>query len=569
MNIMNFKSTTFNDIISFAFNDNTRTYAGLLPFKVLSANPRSFFKTNWLKVQAIIYFAPVPIAVRSITPYVTSKETDPAVLVVDINNKLVIPLIGTHKKSTKFFGANQLAKFVANKLNFTPVITTQTERLSQPTIQLLRGYRPEGDYKKLLSLALQGKPLEAALDDWDHLPIGINFSQYSQDILVTDRLKPDKIAKLYLRPPSLYIGLGLSSDCPEQELINLVKTTLLRNNFSPLSIASFATIDSRGNHVSVSALAQHFHAHVITFPADMLSKVKVPNPSEEVYKHILSRSVAEAAALLSTKLKGQLVVPKQKSAHATISIARVTKPIGKLSLVGIGPGSLEHLSFSAYNTIINSEIIIGYDNYIERIMTLIDCNQEVFSYPIGQEEKRATDAVALARAGYSVAVISSGDPQVFGMASLTLQAVKKDDIFEINIVPGITASLAAGALLGAPLGHDFAIISLSDLHTPTNKILKRLRKVAEADMVIALYNPTSSKRQATFKKAIMTLSKIKPPETVVGIVKNAFNDSQSVELTTLSKLLDNEIDMNTILLIGSSKTYIKDNHLMITPRYDS
>ncbi len=221
----------------------------------------------------------------------------------------------------------------------------------------------------------------------------------------------------------------------------------------------------------------------------------------------------------------------------------------------------------AREAIQESQVIVGYKTYIDLLGALTD-GKEIISSGMMEEIKRAQYAIEKARGGEKVCIISGGDSGVYGMAGLVLELLKKDDLkrLKIEIIPGIIAATASAALLGAPLMHDFAVISLSDLLTDLNLIKRRIELAAKADFVVVLYNPKSAKRIAPFKKACGILLKYKSPSTPVGIVQNAFRIGQEVSVTTLRNLSSfKKINMVTTIVIGNSKTYVKDNYL-ITPR---
>jgi precorrin-3B C17-methyltransferase len=217
----------------------------------------------------------------------------------------------------------------------------------------------------------------------------------------------------------------------------------------------------------------------------------------------------------------------------------------------------------------NAEVIIGYKTYVKLIQSIIKRDVEVISGSMGQEVERAKAAVTKALENKKVAVISSGDPGVYGMAGLVLEiAAHEKANIPIEIVPGVTAATAAAAALGAPLVGDFAVISLSDILTPWNLIEKRLRAAAEAGFVIVLYNPQSQGRREPLTKAHKILLEYRNPKTPVGIVKKAKRNGEEAVITTLGEMLNYEIDMVTTLIIGNSTTYVI-NKRMVTPRgYD-
>lgn len=225
------------------------------------------------------------------------------------------------------------------------------------------------------------------------------------------------------------------------------------------------------------------------------------------------------------------------------------------------------MSQCARKAIEESQVLVGYKTYVRLLGDLARGKEVIFS-GMTEEVKRAKRAIENARRGKRVSIISSGDPGVYGMAGLVLELLKKDDLnrIEIEIIPGIIAATSCAALLGAPLMHDFAVISLSDLLTDLKLIKRRVELAAKADFVIALYNPKSTKRIIPFQKACEILLKYKSPQTPVGIVQNAYRDNQEVVVTTLERLISSEkINMATTIIVGNSKTYLKGG-FMITPR---
>lgn len=236
---------------------------------------------------------------------------------------------------------------------------------------------------------------------------------------------------------------------------------------------------------------------------------------------------------------------------------------GKIYIVGIGPGDKEYIAPKAYFAIKKSDYIIGYKRYIDLIKDLIK-EKKVLTGGMGEEIKRAKIAIENAKKGNTVAVVSSGDSGIYGMAGLILELLKNKNI-EIEIIPGISAFLSSAASLGAPIMHDFVVISLSDLLTDWKIILNRLKYAAKGDFVIVLYNPKSKARENQLKETIDLLLKYKKPDTPAGIVRNSKRDKEEVIITTLGKIPNHNIDMLTTIIIGNSQTYIKDKFI-ITPR---
>ncbi|MBA2396188.1 MAG: precorrin-3B C(17)-methyltransferase [Ktedonobacteraceae bacterium] len=249
-----------------------------------------------------------------------------------------------------------------------------------------------------------------------------------------------------------------------------------------------------------------------------------------------------------------------------------TPQIGYLAIVGLGPGQRNLMAPRAIQVIQEAELVIGYRVYLEQIHDLLG-GKEVHTSELTHEVERATLAVQAASAGRRVCIVSSGDAGIYGMAGLVLDLLaslpeeRADTLAEpdVEIVPGISALNAAASLLGAPLMHDFAVISLSDLLTPWPTIAQRLSAVAAADFVVVLYNPISRKRYWQLGEARRLLLEHRTEATPVGLVRNAYREGQTVQITTLEHLLACEVDMFTTVVIGNSCTRVHQKH-MITPR---
>jgi precorrin-3B C17-methyltransferase len=242
---------------------------------------------------------------------------------------------------------------------------------------------------------------------------------------------------------------------------------------------------------------------------------------------------------------------------------------GILYVVGIGPGAKDHCTPAALAAIADADLIVGYSTYIALVRHLIE-GKEIVKSGMTEEIGRARAAVERARDGAKVALISSGDAGVYGMAGLVFEVLrtinwKREDSPELRIVPGITAISSCASLLGAPLVHDFCTISLSDLLTPWPVIARRIEAAAQADFVIGLYNPASGRRTRQIVEAHDIISRYREGSTPVGLVKSGYRTIQNVVLTDLDHFLEYEIGMLTTVLIGSSNTFTFEGY-MVTPR---
>jgi precorrin-3B C17-methyltransferase len=244
--------------------------------------------------------------------------------------------------------------------------------------------------------------------------------------------------------------------------------------------------------------------------------------------------------------------------------------VGSIYVIGFGPGAGEHLTPAAREAIQQCDICIGYRTYIDLVRPLL-AGKKIIATGMTEEIDRGRKALQLAREGKKVAIVSSGDSGVYGMAGLTYEVLQENgwdpehpDV-DVHIIPGITAACSIGAILGAPLNHDFCSISLSTLLTPWEAIEKRLTAAAAADFVTALYNPKSARRDWQIVRAQEIFLAHRAPQTPVGVVKSGWREGEIVVRTTLDKMADQEIGMLTTILIGNSQTYYF-KHLMVTPR---
>ena len=235
--------------------------------------------------------------------------------------------------------------------------------------------------------------------------------------------------------------------------------------------------------------------------------------------------------------------------------------MGKLYVIGIGPGGLEHMTLRAKDAIEESNIIIGYNKYIDMIKPIVE-DKELFSTGMRGEESRCRKALELSKENNIVALISTGDSGIYGMAGLILQ-MKEDE--NVEIIPGVTASSAAGSVVGAPLMHDNCNISLSDLMTPYDLIKKRVRNAADADMVISLYNPRSKGRPHYLRDAIEIIKEYRDLNTPVAVVRHALREGQEYKLFTLENFDEEVVDMFSIVIVGNSQSLIKEGKFL-TPR---
>ncbi|MFD8047896.1 precorrin-3B C(17)-methyltransferase [Streptomyces chartreusis] len=539
------------DRLAAAWPDRVRVYDG----PVGDAVRRAF-----AECEQLVCFLATGAVVRLIAPLLGDKTADPGVVCVDEGGRFAVSLVGGHGG-----GANELAREVGELLGAEPVVTTATDAVGVPGLDTL-GLPVEGDVSGVSRALLDGEPVALRAEVAWPLPPLRAGAEGSYTIRVTDRLVEPGEREVVLRPPSLVVGVGASRGAPADEVLGLVESALRDAGLSPASLAELATVDAKADEPGIVEAAERLGVPLVTRSADELAVVEVPNPSDAPLAAVGTPSVAEAAALVGG---GELLVPKRKSERADGRPAMATCAVvrrpgrGRLSVVGLGPGARDLLTPRAKAELRRASVLVGLDQYVDQIRDLLRPGTRILESGLGAEEERARTAVEEARKGQAVTLIGSGDAGVYAMASPAL-AEASDDIDVIG-VPGVTAALAAAAILGAPLGHDHVSISLSDLHTPWEVIERRVRAAAEADIVVTFYNPRSRGRDWQLPKALAILAEHRTPTTPVGVVRNASRPDESSRLTTLGSLDPATVDMMTVVTVGNTATRDIAGR-MVTPR---
>lgn len=582
-----------------------------------SGSLKDHIATLWNSHRSFIFCLATGAVVRLIAPLLQDKSSDPAVVVVDEAGQFVISLCGGHQG-----GADQLARLVAIQIGATPVLTGSANRAGLPGIDVLGiplGWQKgDGDWTGVSAAIARHEPVQVIQDAgstlWqNHLPAGHPFELSKSDTgdrisgigatvwispalptppLPTPPFPTPPFPQAHWHPRVLWIGIGCERGSSKTLIEHAVREVLRTHQLSEKAIAGIASIDLKADEVGLVEYCRDRQLPFRCFPADVLRPVAVPNPSVIVEAEVGTPSVAEAAALVGAGLRsaapteplGQsqeplLKVPKQiirldgEPGAVTIAIAQsdqeYTGRSGKLWLIGTGPGQLDQITPAAQTAIAQADVLIGYSLYIDLIKPLLRPGQIVEGSPITQERQRAERAIALANWGLTVAVISSGDCGIYGMAGLVLEQLQAQEWDgqepAVQVFPGITALQAAASRVGAPLMHDFCAISLSDLLTPWAVIEKRLTAAAQADFVVALYNPKSQTRTQQIGIAQNIFLNHRGAATPVAIVHSVYRADERITLTTLADFLTFPIDMLTVVLIGNQSSRIHANWF-VTPR---
>nr|WP_275982093.1 precorrin-3B C(17)-methyltransferase [Frigidibacter sp. ROC022] len=526
------------------------------------------------------------ILIRAVAPLLSDKRSEPPVVSVSEDGRMVVPLLGGHR------GANRLATRIAEALGGTAALTTAGE----VSLGLALDEPPEGwvlenpdNAKAAMAgvLASGGAHVdgdEAAKAGWlADLPSveGVDL------ICTTEPWSVSKPTTLVFRPQRAALGVGCSRDCPADELIALVDGLLAEAELAPKALKGIYTLDLKGDEPAMLALARHLDLPLRLFTADELEAEtpRLETPSEVVFAEVGCHGVSEAAALAGAGPDAILGHPKIKTAHATAALAMAPQPItelrgrsrGRLSIVGIGPGQASWRTPEVSQLVAAAEELVGYSLYLDLLGPLA-AGKPRADFPLGGEEDRCRYALERAAEGREVALVCSGDAGIYAMAALVFElldrAPDKGGVsraarpVEIVCSPGVSALQGAAARAGAPLGHDFCTISLSDLLTPRDDILRRVRAAAEGDFVIAFYNPVSRTRRTLLAEARDILAGARPGAPVM-LASNLGRPKEAVRYLRIEELQVDDVDMLTVVLVGSSASRLirlPDGDRIYTPR---
>ncbi|MEH2218565.1 MAG: precorrin-3B C(17)-methyltransferase [Nostoc sp.] len=499
------------------------------------------------------------ILIRTLAPLLSDKQQEPPVLAVAEDGSAVVPLLGG------LGGVNDLARRIAEVLDVKPAITTTGYlRLGTTLLSPPPGYHlanPD-DAKKFISDVLAGAQVKLeGIAPWlsdSKLPID---PKGDLTIQVTERLVTPTANCLVYHPATIAIAINDTIDNP----VTLVQQLLADAKLEKASVAGiFAPITAANPTI-------HAVASALGVPARFFT----PNQLESLLSQ--GYSPAQAAAIAATGTSPL----SSSSADVAIAIApqpidpnTIGQPRGRLAIIGTGPGGSQWMSPEVKEILKSATDLVGYKTYLDLIGSLADGKQRHES-DNREEEARATFALDLAALGRYVAVVSSGDPGIYAMATAVFEvcdryAKPEWESIDIHVAPGISAMQAAAAAIGAPLGHDFCAISLSDILKPWSAIAQRIAAAAEADFVIAFYNPVSKERTWQLAEARNILLRHRTPDTPVVLAQNLGRPGQTVKAIALDQLTPASADMRTIILIGSTKTRTikrSDGNLWVyTPR---
>jgi len=555
-------------------------------------NAKTYIKQNWRNIDLFIFIGSISASVRLIAPLLVSKDKDPGVIVIDKKVSKIVPLVGIHQTEA-YSIALKLSKLFDGDL----VMTNNSK------------------FEKYLNLDSFGRNWgwyrSGSINEWSNLVINqSNKNKIFVKQLAGNRLwnksnsakkinlllGKDKIEKeentLFItsrnkyrkawHPPVLWIGIGCERNTSAKFIEDCINKLFLENGLSHYSIAGLATIDIKKDEKAILDIKNKKNWPIKFFNNKDLQKVDIPNPSKIVFDEIGTLSVAEAACVLACKKGGQLIIQKKIFKHkdsfgkklgaVTLAIAESQSQFapskGFIHVIGSGPGDLSFLTSESKEALSDCSVWIGYKMYLDILDPLRRDDQIRINSELTQEKQRCNEAISLAEEGIKVALISSGESGIYGMAGLLIELIQKLDnglrpAFTIH--PGISSLQLAASLAGAPLMNDFCAISLSDKLTPWETIENRINGALVGDFVVAIFNPQSNERNWQLRKTIDMFLKVRSKKTPVLVARQVGRNQQKKRFFSLDNIPIKEIDMLTIIIVGNSSTKLINGYL-ISPR---
>jgi len=583
------KKLKFIDKVYLASNSK---YITNIDTSIERINAKKFIQENWSEIKLFIFIGSISLSVRLISQLLVSKDEDPGVIVIDKNGLKIIPLVGIHQTD-----AYSISLKLADLFDGEIVITNNSI------------------FDKVLNLDSFGRNWgwirSGVISNWSNLVINqsnkqkILVKQFSGNKLWKQSKSAKKISylsekdkcdeeenilhigtdnnyKTAWHPPVLWLGIGCERNTSAEFIEDCISKLFQKYSLSSYSVAGLATIDIKANEKAIIDISKKKNWPIKFFCTKELLEVDIPNPSKVVFNEIGTFSVAEAASLLACGcdgiLKAEKNVFKDKDSNGkslgavTLSIAESKKQFapskGFIHIIGSGPGDLSFLTRDAKAALSDCSVLIGYKMYLDLLEPLIRDDQIRIDSELTQEKQRCSKAISLAEEGIKVALISSGDSGIYGMAGLLIELIQKLNISlrpSFAIHPGISSLQLAASLAGAPLMNDFCVISLSDKLTPWETIEKRINGALIGDFVVAIFNPQSNERNWQLKKTIDMFLQYREKNTPVLVARQVGRNEQKKRFFNLESIPIHEIDMLSIIIIGNSTTKLVDDYL-ISPR---
>ena len=545
-----------------------------------------FLVRHWNEINLLIFIGSVGASVRLISKFLTSKDKDPGILVINSDCSRIIPLLGTHQSNTQNI-AYQISSLIGGEVIDTSHNFNEMN-LNLDSFGYNWGWKRSGEIKEWSKLViLQAKKEKIHYEQnvgnklWQGLKASQNIYKCNEEIPLDNSAKIFHIGfrrnKISWHPPILWIGIGCERNTPIGFIKKSLKNLFKSKELSLLSVAGLATIELKEDENAILEISKNNEWPIKFFKSQELLKVPVPNPSEIVFKEVGTKSVAEASAIIAAGVGGKLIVEKtifkdKNFGALTIAISQSLRQFapskGEIHIIGIGPGDLSYLTNDSKKALAKCNVWIGYKLYLDLIQDLKRDDQVMIDSDLTEERLRCEKAIGIAQEGIKVALISSGDAGIYGMGGLILELLQKIQknfrpLFEVH--PGISSMQLAAALSGAPLMNDFCVISLSDKLNLWEDIEKRIKSALIGDFVVTIFNPQSQQRNWQLKRTIDLFLESRNGNTPVLLARKVGRENQTKKFYKLNNLPIKEIDMFSILIIGNSKTTLVDD-IFINPR---
>ena len=520
----------------------------------------------WHGSDAVVMIGSTGVAVRVTAPLLRDKETDPAVIVVTEDGELVLPLTGAH-----LGGGADLSRTLASNLGAHLVSTTSTDRMNVAAPDLLCsrwGWKLEG--RKALvqtnGALLVGRKLLFWVDENEETP---PFPEGylpcetpdEADVVVSPRALSLGSHQVQLVPPSLVAGMGCRKGVDRQ----ILKETLLRHlseqGYSIYSLGEIRTSTVKSREKGLLSLAEELGVPLTKLEDEEIRSIDGNFSASAATAYFDLPGVAEPCAASA----GRLIGPRSAERGTTVALGhRPARIEGKLYVVGTGPGDRKYMTFQAKEAIDDSDAVVGYRLYVDQLPEEWLKGKKVERYGMGEEEARVASAMALARKGFRVSLVSGGDPILFGMAGLARNMAED---LPVEVVPGLSAAQLAGASAGAPYSNGLIMLSLSDYLQPWESIKRALSGAASTGLTVALYNPVRRDLDVKLEGVKKTYS-TRTGQTV-WLMRDVGRPGESVKVMDLSELTSSDIDMRTLLLLPGEATVARKGYLVDTRGYHS
>ncbi len=549
-----------------AWPGQTRTFHG---------PARQTLPVAWAQCDGLVCFLAVGATVRLIAPLLDSKWTDPAVVCVDESGRHAVAVVGGHAA-----GANALAGRVADALATRPVITTATEVVGLPGLDQL-GWPAEGVIGLVSRAMLDGDPVRLEADaTWPlpPLPDSIGLPDGEFRILITDRLVGLDGRTAILRPPSLVVGVTARPGTTADEILGLIDTTLVQAALSPSSVSGLACLDAEASEPGIAAAARRRHWSLLPAKGDTAA---APGAAGEAGAAEAARAERAARAAGAAQ-----VVAALNSPGAAVAVARI-RPRGRLALIGLGPGARDLLVPRAVGELRRSSVVAGSGRDVARITDLLRPGTSILTSvapgadvgpgvggaagtAAGSGIDIAAAAVQQARLGRSVALVGAGDAGTAMLGRRALAEAGAD--IDVVAVPGVTLPVAAAALVGAPFGHEQAVICLGG-ESDWPAVERRVHAVAEGDFVVALCHPVGPGAADRLAAVLKILAEHRPPATPVAVVRDAGQPGSGTLLGTLKDLdaraawpdHPDRAAAGTVVIVGASDSSVIAGRFVTAP----